>query len=1482
MGKDPTGRRERAFWLGPGRRRCFLLATTMLSGLAVPALAQTLPTGGNYVAGSGSIGTAGSGMTINQATSRGIINWQGFSIGSANSVQINNGSGATLNRVTGGNLSTISGELGATGSVYLINPNGVVVGPGGKVLTGGSFVASTRDVPNSQFMGGGTLTFSGTSNGTVTNEGSITSQNGDVVLIGQSATNTGTISAPNGAAALAAGNQVVLQPQNGPSGIYVAPDVTATGNASNSGTIKAAAAALASAGGNVYALAGNRGGMIQATGTKAVAGQVWLTAPNGTVEVSGTVTATNADGTGGQIVADGKATTLDSTAQLNASGTTGGSVLVGIEPGKQNEAATTAIASGAQILATGAGTAGGHIETSGQSLSLGSATIDAGVGGSWVIDPYDLTINKAAATTIDGTLNSGTGVDLYTTASGTSAPPGQQTRGPGDINIDYAISWNSSAMLTLDAYHSVNVNASITASGPGVLDITYNDGGSGGGLNFGLLGDIQFTTPDEGALSINGNNYHLIWTIGGSGQYDLSSLNDAPNGTYYALADSVPDAGTFSAPPVGYFAGTFNGLGNKISNLTITNSSGYFVGLFGEIQSGGVVENLGLVDETVTVTTGSPSYADVGGLVGENEGTISNSFVTGSISDSVNYSRIGGLAGENAGGALITGSSANVTVANTGGTGPGGTTNFVGGLVGENDGTISYSSASGSVSGVDYNSIGGLVGENTGTITGSSATASVMDTSTDCTSYVCSDVGGLVGQNQLDATITSSFASGKVTAGDDSAVGGLVGWNSGTISFSSAFGPVIDTVDDSNILSDVGGLAGDNTGMISGSLAFGSVTGGTVSNIGGLVGYNEGGTIGFSSEIGTVSGSDYSNVGGLVGLNGTGSSISNSSATGKVTDTSSASGDCQANVECVDIGGLVGQNQSGARITGSSAIGLVTSGQDSIVGGLVGYNDGTISGVLVFGTVKSSSNFDAGGLVGWNDTDGSISNAVAYGLVANTSGYAWVGGLVGGNYGTITNTSAYENVSSTGLGDVGGLVGYNYTNSEITNSSAIGTVTDTDTVSSNSLDVGGLVGLNYGSIKNDVAFVTVTGGSGSDLGEANVGGLVGENNGGSITDGFAYGNVSGGTYSEVGGLVGYNYAPYGGGTITGSFAYGNVAGGAYSYVGGLVGWNSLGSISNSSATGNVKDTGDDATLGGLVGVNNSGTIDSSFAKGKVTGSGADSDVGGLVGENDSTITHSYATGAVMDTATGSDVGGLVGNNVGSDAVVTNSYAKGDVTGSLNVGGLVGNNSGEITSTGTSYPYLTYASGTVIGGTGSNVGGLVGYNTGTISYADATGNVMGSSSADGGLVGQNSGGMIEYVRAYGAVTDNGDGANVGGLVGANLNDGSITNASAYGNVTGNGNDADVGGLVGNNNGSSIDESTAYGTVTGTGSPANVGGLVGFNYGTITDSNYAGPANGVSGVYNVGGLVGYNSAPYSDITGSSSTSSLPLIGGGNTGP
>lgn len=97
-----------------------ILSTSSLTSLLVlnsPLSAQTLPTGGGFVAGSGGIATTGATMTVTQQGSRGIINWNGFSIGQGAKVAFENGSGATLNRVGGGNPSAIAGSLTATGSV---------------------------------------------------------------------------------------------------------------------------------------------------------------------------------------------------------------------------------------------------------------------------------------------------------------------------------------------------------------------------------------------------------------------------------------------------------------------------------------------------------------------------------------------------------------------------------------------------------------------------------------------------------------------------------------------------------------------------------------------------------------------------------------------------------------------------------------------------------------------------------------------------------------------------------------------------------------------------------------------------------------------------------------------------------------------------------------------------------------------------------------------------------------------------------------------------------------------------------------------------------------------------------------------------------------------------------------------------------------------------------------------------------------------
>ena len=141
----------------------------------------------------------------------------------------------------------------------MINPKGVVIGPSGKIVTGGSFVAATRDVPQ-PVHGRRSLPSPGPRRHRH-RRGADRLQGGDVVLIGEAATNRGRIAARNSMAALAAGNEVVLSAASGPAGVYVVPDPAAGGNVTDSRRIKAAAAELAAAGGDVYALAGNRQGL---------------------------------------------------------------------------------------------------------------------------------------------------------------------------------------------------------------------------------------------------------------------------------------------------------------------------------------------------------------------------------------------------------------------------------------------------------------------------------------------------------------------------------------------------------------------------------------------------------------------------------------------------------------------------------------------------------------------------------------------------------------------------------------------------------------------------------------------------------------------------------------------------------------------------------------------------------------------------------------------------------------------------------------------------------------------------------------------------------------------------------------------------------------------------------------------------------------------------------------------------------------------
>ncbi len=291
--------------------------------------AQTLissanPTGGQVVSGTAKISTMPGTVTINQATTSAIINWQDFSIatGETTKFQVPNSLSFTLNRVTGGNVSNIYGSLQSNGQVFLINPNGIFVGPGGKIDTAG-FLASTLNISDSQFLQQGDLNFAGTSGASVTNQGAISAKSGDVYLIAAQVNNSGSITAKNGTVGLAAGTQVLLQ-KAGDQHLFVQVGNSSSSKLAagvvNSGKIAAAAAELKAAGGNAYALAINNSGNIAATGIKKINGQVYLTADGADITNSGQISAKQANGNGGTIVLNAHSQTATTKGTLSNSG----------------------------------------------------------------------------------------------------------------------------------------------------------------------------------------------------------------------------------------------------------------------------------------------------------------------------------------------------------------------------------------------------------------------------------------------------------------------------------------------------------------------------------------------------------------------------------------------------------------------------------------------------------------------------------------------------------------------------------------------------------------------------------------------------------------------------------------------------------------------------------------------------------------------------------------------------------------------------------------------------------------------------------------------------------------------------------------------------------------------------------------------------------------------------------------------------------
>src|SRR5690349_17970523 len=161
-------------------RQKILLALALGPLAIAPALAG--PNNGTVVNGNATIQGQGTrSVVINQTSQNAIINWQTFDIGRGESVKIlmPNSNSTELDRVTG-NLgpSQILGSLTSNGRVFLVNPDGILFGPGAQINVG-SLLATTSDISNANFMAGRyNFNIPGNPSASIVNQGTITAQTG--------------------------------------------------------------------------------------------------------------------------------------------------------------------------------------------------------------------------------------------------------------------------------------------------------------------------------------------------------------------------------------------------------------------------------------------------------------------------------------------------------------------------------------------------------------------------------------------------------------------------------------------------------------------------------------------------------------------------------------------------------------------------------------------------------------------------------------------------------------------------------------------------------------------------------------------------------------------------------------------------------------------------------------------------------------------------------------------------------------------------------------------------------------------------------------------------------------------------------------------------------------------------------------------------------------------------------------------------------
>jgi len=609
----------------------------------------------NVAAGSASISQQGSITTIRTGTNNTILYFSKFDIAGGSTVNFlqPSAAGRVLDHVTSATPSLINGTLESNGTVYLINPAGVIFGAGA-VVDVNRFYAAAANFSNQDFLSG-IDHFTGVS-GMVSNSGQIRAN--QVSLIGSQVMNQGNIVAPNGYVAMLAGSDVLVSEEGSHITARVAAPVAGAG-ATASGSSSAAAAARdlrnsAMAAGDVYSLAIRHTGRIEAS-------NVLINGGGGQVQVSGSIDASthSAGAVGGNVAITGGEVDLVS-AEINASGPGGGgsveigggehgggdlphAQIVSVDSNSTIDADAMSNGPGGTIALWSDGTTsdsgalsarggalggnGGYIETSGavlQVISAPNASAPHGTGGVWYLDPAtdvdivnaandatQLTATNPASNTgstvnngsIDTALGAGTNVIISTDQTGLLGNIVQSSNAPIAVTLANA----GAVTLTLQANLGLTLPGGIsTGSGSTVLNVELDQ------VN-GTLSAVNISAPINinGTLKIVGGNV----TVASGGNLTASSvtLTSGPvTGLSTTSYPSALGAVIIDAPIV-----TNGGTASITTATSVTSNAGGTINTTGATNGEVDISSSGAISIGDRITTGTTSggggvYIDFG------------------------------------------------------------------------------------------------------------------------------------------------------------------------------------------------------------------------------------------------------------------------------------------------------------------------------------------------------------------------------------------------------------------------------------------------------------------------------------------------------------------------------------------------------------------------------------------------------------------------------------------------------------------------------------------------------------------------------------------------------------------------------------------------------------------------------------------------------------------------------------------------------